>query len=77
VLWLLGGVSQLTDEPRDARTELRAALAGPLTSLAIGLLWFADAAAGGGGQAMETVIALRMTVTTRPGRCWVIIAAIG
>jgi Zn-dependent protease len=44
VLWLLGGVSELTDEPRDARTELRVALAGPLTSLVIGVLAYAAAA---------------------------------
>jgi Zn-dependent protease/CBS domain-containing protein len=43
VLWLLGGVSELTDEPDDAGTELRVALAGPLTSLTIGLLWYAAA----------------------------------
>ncbi|RDI68291.1 site-2 protease family protein [Nocardia pseudobrasiliensis] len=33
VLWLLGGVSELSDEPRDARTDLRIAIAGPVTSL--------------------------------------------
>jgi Zn-dependent protease len=43
VLWLLGGMSELTDEPRDARTDLRIALAGPLTSLTIGAAAFAAA----------------------------------
>ncbi|GAB4585574.1 site-2 protease family protein [Nocardia sp. IFM 10818] len=32
-LWLLGGVSELSGEPRDARSDLRIALAGPGTSL--------------------------------------------
>ncbi|MGK8507658.1 site-2 protease family protein [Nocardia asiatica] len=45
VLWLLGGVSELTDEPREARADLRIALAGPVTSLAIALVAFAGAAA--------------------------------
>jgi Zn-dependent protease len=36
VLWLLGGVSELGDEPKDARSDLRIALAGPLTSLVLG-----------------------------------------
>ncbi|RVW08473.1 CBS domain-containing protein [Prescottella agglutinans] len=36
-LWLLGGVSELQGEPADPRTELRITLAGPLTSLVIGV----------------------------------------
>lgn len=44
VLWLLGGFSELADEPRDPRTELRVALAGPGTSLALAAL--AGTAAG-------------------------------
>lgn len=43
VLWLLGGMSELTDEPRDARADLRIALAGPLTSIGIGIVAFAAA----------------------------------
>lgn len=35
VLWLLGGVSELGDEPKSPRSDLRIALAGPLTSLAL------------------------------------------
>jgi Zn-dependent protease/CBS domain-containing protein len=34
-LFLFGGVSKLTDEPRSAGVELRMALAGPLTSLVL------------------------------------------
>jgi len=37
-LWLLGGMSELRGEPADPRTELRITLAGPLTSLAIGIV---------------------------------------
>jgi Zn-dependent protease/CBS domain-containing protein len=44
-LFILGGVSQMTEEPKQPGTELRVALAGPLTSLAIGgicwAIWFA------------------------------------
>lgn len=40
VLWLLGGVSELGEEPRDARTDLRIASAGPLTSLGIAAVAF-------------------------------------
>ncbi|WP_167475191.1 site-2 protease family protein [Nocardia arthritidis] len=40
VLWLLGGVSELDDEPKDARSDLWIALAGPLTSVGIGALLF-------------------------------------
>lgn len=35
-LWLLGGVAQLRDEAKDARSELLVAIAGPATSLALG-----------------------------------------
>jgi Zn-dependent protease len=35
-LWLLGGVSELDDEPRTPRAELLITAAGPLTSLAFG-----------------------------------------
>ena len=37
-LWLLGGISELRDEPTDARADFRIAAAGPLTSFAIGIL---------------------------------------
>ncbi|WP_280247922.1 site-2 protease family protein [Nocardia abscessus] len=45
VLWLLGGVSELSEEPRDARADLRIALAGPLTSLGIAAIAFLAGAA--------------------------------
>lgn len=38
-LFLLGGVSEMEDEPKDASLELKMAAAGPLTSLAIGALF--------------------------------------
>lgn len=37
-LWLLGGMSELRGEPADPRTELRITLAGPLTSLGVGVM---------------------------------------
>ncbi|WP_433520187.1 site-2 protease family protein [Nocardia pseudovaccinii] len=40
VLWLLGGVSELGDEPKDPRSDLRIAVAGPLTSLVLGVALF-------------------------------------
>ncbi|WP_405182769.1 site-2 protease family protein [Nocardia sp. NBC_01377] len=43
VLWLLGGVSELADEPKDARSDLRIALAGPLTSLLLAIGFFSVA----------------------------------
>lgn len=38
-LWLLGGATVIGDQAPDARTELRIAAAGPLTSLAVGGLF--------------------------------------
>jgi Zn-dependent protease/predicted transcriptional regulator len=35
-LFIFGGVSQITEEPHDARTEFRIAVAGPLMSLILG-----------------------------------------
>lgn len=40
VLWLLGGVSELGAGPKDPRSDLRIALAGPLTSLALAVGFF-------------------------------------
>ncbi|KZM74704.1 site-2 protease family protein [Nocardia terpenica] len=43
VLWLLGGVSELADEPGDARAEFRIAIAGPLTSVFIAVVAYTAA----------------------------------
>ncbi|WP_067537032.1 site-2 protease family protein [Nocardia crassostreae] len=55
-LWLLGGVSELGDEPRDARSDLRIALAGPGTSLLL-------AAAAGGAALLTGLVSPDGTVT--------------
>jgi Zn-dependent protease/CBS domain-containing protein len=39
VLWLLGGVAQLEGEPRTPGADLRIAVVGPLTSLAVGAVF--------------------------------------
>jgi len=43
-LFIFGGVSQITEEPHEARTEFRIAIVGPLTSIVLGglfwLLWY-------------------------------------
>lgn len=49
-LFLLGGVSEIEEEPKVASLELRMAMAGPLTSFALagvsGLFWYASALMG-------------------------------
>ncbi len=41
-LWILGGVAQLTDQPEDWRQELFIAIAGPVVSIALGVVsWVA------------------------------------
>ncbi|WIV66760.1 site-2 protease family protein [Natrialbaceae archaeon AArc-T1-2] len=39
-LWLLGGVAQLVDRPRDWRHEFWIAIAGPIVSLAVGVVCY-------------------------------------
>jgi Zn-dependent protease/CBS domain-containing protein len=43
-LWLLGGTSELTEEPTDAKADLRIAVAGPLASGVLGFGFLAAAA---------------------------------
>lgn len=40
-LFIFGGVSQITEEPKEPKVELRIALAGPLTSIALGGIFWA------------------------------------
>lgn len=56
VLWLLGGVAELRDEPEDARSELRIAVAGPLASIALAAVTGAAAVAVGAGSDADTVV---------------------
>ncbi|WP_245720319.1 site-2 protease family protein [Nocardia uniformis] len=56
VLWLLGGVAELAEEPPNARADLRIALAGPATSLVIG-------ATGLGAAALTSVISPNSPIT--------------
>jgi len=56
ILYLFGGVSNLTREPDDPRTELLVAVAGPLTSLAISGLCFLLFVLAGGAPSEVLVI---------------------
>ena len=53
-LWALGGISELSRQPPTARADLRIAVAGPGTSLGVGLVFGGLAAAvrAGGGPAL-------------------------
>jgi len=57
VLWLLGGASELGDEPPDARSDFRIAIAGPATSLVLGGLFAAVAVAVDSGRPDSAVTA--------------------
>jgi Zn-dependent protease/predicted transcriptional regulator len=57
-LWALGGVSQLRDEARTAGDELRIAVVGPLTSLAIGIIGTAVALALDAADASPLVVSM-------------------
>jgi Zn-dependent protease/predicted transcriptional regulator len=58
-LFIFGGVSQLAEEPKQARDELRMAIAGPLTSLALGIIfgaiYFLLPATGGAAQFVRAI----------------------
>jgi Zn-dependent protease/predicted transcriptional regulator len=60
VLWLFGGLAQLRTKTRTAQSELRIALAGPLTSVAIGIttliLAFAVSAVGDVDLVFDTLV---------------------
>lgn len=56
-LWLLGGVSELDGRPADPATEVRVALAGPATSLALGVVLGALAGAADLAGAPPLVVA--------------------
>jgi Zn-dependent protease len=47
-LFIFGGVAEMSEEPRDAKTEFRMAIAGPIASVLLGCLFYAAYAAGGG-----------------------------
>ncbi|MCD9622865.1 site-2 protease family protein [Rhabdothermincola salaria] len=59
-LWALGGVSKLGGDASRARDELRIAIAGPATSLVLGVAFFATAAGlaalGAGDLVVTTVV---------------------
>jgi Zn-dependent protease len=57
-LWALGGVSELGSEPPTARAELRIAAAGPVTSVAAGLIFggLATAVRAGGGPGIAVAV---------------------
>lgn len=54
-LWMFGGVSKLGGDAPDARSELRMAIVGPLTSLVIGIVLIAAAVAADAAGAPEVV----------------------
>jgi len=56
VLWLFGGVSRLKGEAATPDTELRVALAGPATSLGLGLAFWAITIAAGGGTSLLAAV---------------------
>jgi Zn-dependent protease/predicted transcriptional regulator len=58
-LFIFGGVSQIASEPKQPRDELRMAIAGPLTSLAIGGMfwgiWFWLRGGSGAGEFVSAI----------------------
>jgi len=67
-LFLFGGVSEMTSEPPDPRSEVRIAAAGPVISFALAGLFYAvsksslPALAPGGGPLLEYVAALNVVL---------------
>ncbi|HET9168249.1 MAG TPA: site-2 protease family protein [Actinospica sp.] len=57
-LWALGGVSQLAEEPKTARSDFRIAAAGPATSLGLGILLggLAEAVVAANGPALAAAV---------------------
>jgi Zn-dependent protease/predicted transcriptional regulator len=56
-LFILGGVSNLTQEPQTPRVEFLVTIAGPLVSLALaGIFYLLHAAAGGGSSEVSAVL---------------------
>lgn len=51
-LFIFGGVSEMTDEPREAKTEFLMAIAGPLSSFFLGLVFYLIVLAQGGAWAL-------------------------
>ena len=56
-LWMLGGVAQLEEEPPTARADLSIAAAGPLTSLAAGVVLLASAEGASAAGLPRVVVA--------------------
>jgi len=67
-LFLFGGVSEMTSEPPDPRSEVRIAAAGPLISFALAGVFYAIVESGlpslapGGGPLLEYVAALNVVL---------------
>ena len=56
-LWLLGGVAQFVEMPEDWKIELQVAVAGPIVSVAVGVLAYAGfTLVAGGGQPIATFL---------------------
>jgi Zn-dependent protease/CBS domain-containing protein len=56
-LWLLGGVAQFAEMPEDWKIELQVAVAGPIVSVALGVVGYAGfSLVAGGGQPIATFL---------------------
>jgi Zn-dependent protease/CBS domain-containing protein len=63
-LWLLGGVSELTDQPAEPATEVRIAIAGPGMSLALGASLAAATIVADGVGATDLAVATLFWLAT-------------